>query len=104
MNQSLLLFAFLLIPNIASARVWTDSTGKYSIEANLIAFNDLTVVLQRPDHQLGQVPIDKLSQADRDYLKSKEASEAARKVFGTSQIWTLRSGEKLVGRVVGFAQ
>jgi hypothetical protein len=100
----LLLFVFLLIPSIAAARVWTDSTGKYSIEANLIAFNESTVILQRPDHQLGRVPIEKLSQADRDYLKSKEASDAAKKVSGATQTWTLRTGEKLVGRVVGFAQ
>src|SRR3954447_1542342 len=104
MKQSLLMVIVLLIPSVATARVWTDSTGKYSIEANLIAFNDSTVVLERPDHQLGQVPIDKLSQADRDYLKSKEAGDAAKKVSGASQTWTLRTGEKLVGRVVGFAQ
>src|SRR6476659_8833115 len=92
------------IPCVASARVWTDSTGKYSIEASLIAFNDSTVILQRADHQLGQVPIDKLSQADRDYLKGNEAGDAAKKVSGATQTWTLRTGEKLVGRVVGFAQ
>src|SRR6187401_2000620 len=99
------LIAFvLLIPNLANARLWTDASGKYSIEAELIAFNDSTVVLQRPDHQLGQVPIDKLSQADRDYLKGKEAGNAVKKVSGATQTWTLRTGEKIVGRVVGFAQ
>src|SRR3954469_13843526 len=104
MKRSLLLVAFLLIPNIATARVWTDSTGKYKIEANLVAFNESTVILQRSDHQLGQVPIEKLSQVDRKYLKTKEASDAAKKVSGASQTWTLRTGEKLVGRVVGFAR
>jgi len=104
MKHSLLVIAALLIPNVAIARVWTDLTGKYTIEADLIAFNESSVILQRSDHQLGQVPIDKLSQADRDYLKGKEASDAAKKVSGATQTWTLRSGEKLVGRVVGFAQ
>jgi hypothetical protein len=104
MKRSLLVFAALLIPNVILARVWTDSTGKYSIDADLISFNDSTVVLQRPDHQLGQVPIDKLSHADRDYLKGKEASDAVKKVSGATQSWTLRTGEKLVGRVVGFAR
>jgi SLA1 homology domain 1, SHD1 len=94
----------LLVPTLVSARVWTDSTGKYSIEANLVAFNDTTVILQRADHQLGQVAIDKLSQADRDYLKGKEAGDAAKKVSGAIQTWTLRSGEKILGRVVGFAR
>ena len=103
-TPSFVLAGIFLVPTLASARVWTDSTGKYSIEADLIAFNDSTVVLQRADHQLGQVPIDKLSQADRDYLKGKEAGDAAKKVSGATQTWTLRTGEKLVGRVVGFAQ
>jgi hypothetical protein len=105
MKRLLFTFAVVsLIPYVAGARVWTDSTGKYSIEADLIAFNDTTVILQRPDHQLGQVPVEKLSQADRDYLKGKEAGDAAKKVAGATQTWTLRTGEKLVGRVVGFAQ
>lgn len=93
-----------LVPSLATARVWTDSTGKYSIEADLVAFNETTVILQRADHQLGQVAIDKLSQADRDYLKGKEAGDAVKKVSGATQTWTLRTGEKIIGRVVGFAQ
>jgi hypothetical protein len=103
-RSSLIIVLVLLIPSVVFARVWTDSTGKYSIEANLIAFNDSTVVLQREDHQLGQVPIDKLSQADRDYLKTKEAGDAVKKVSGAMQTWTLQGDLKLVGRVVGYAQ
>jgi hypothetical protein len=98
------LLIVLFLPSALSARVWTDSTGKYSIEANLIAFNESTVVLQREDHQLGQVPIDKLSQADRDYLKTKEAGDAVKKVSGAMQTWTLQGDLKLLGRVVGYAQ
>src|SRR6476646_5888568 len=105
MKRSLLAVAVLcFIPQVVWPRVWTDSTGRYSIEANLVAFNETTAILQRPDHQLGQVPIDKLSQADRDYLKGKEAGDAVKKVSGATQTWTLRMGGKLVGRVVGFAR
>jgi hypothetical protein len=105
MKPSLFALAIVgLIPNLAGARVWTDSTGRYSIEADLVAFNDTTVILQRADHQLGQVAIDKLSQADRDYLKGKEASAAVKKVAGATQTWTLRTGEKIIGRVIGYAQ
>src|SRR6478672_9939142 len=105
MKRSLLAVAvFCFIPQVVWARVWTDSTGRYSIEANLVAFNDTTAILQRADHQLGQVPIDRLSQSDRDYLKGKEAGDAVKKVSGAVQTWTLKTGEKIVGRVVGFAQ
>lgn len=104
MRRLVLVFTALLTPNVALARIWTDATGKYTIEADLIAYNDSTVVLQRSDHQLGQVPIEKLSQADRDYLKGKDASDAAKKISGAIQTWTLRTGEKLIGCVVGFAR
>ena len=92
------------LANVAGARIWTDSTGRYTIEADLIAFNDKSVIIERADHELGQVPIEKLSPADRNYLKSKEASEAAKKASGASQSWTMRSGLKVVGRVVGYAR
>lgn len=103
-SVTLLAAAVFLIPTVANARVWTDATGRYSIEADLIAFNSKTAILQRPDHELGQVPIEKLSKADQEYLKSKEAGEAAQKVGSQIQTWTLKNGLKLVGRVVGYAR
>jgi hypothetical protein len=94
----------LVATGAAQARVWTDSTGRYTIEANLVAFDDHMVVLQREDHQLGGVQIDKLSEADREYLKSKEASETTSKMTGKMQIWTLANGLKVPGKVVDFAR
>ncbi len=105
MKTRLLVFALaLLVPSIAFARIWTDSTGRYTVDADLIAFNGKIVVLKRADHQLGEVPIDELSKADRDYLKSKEASDAMKQVASAKQTWTMRSGLKVVGRVVGYAR
>src|SRR5689334_16661915 len=103
--MSRLSLGFLLVlfsADCATARIWTDSTGKYTVDADLIAYDDKSVVLERPDHQLGQLRVDQLSQADREYLKSKEASEAAKKISGASQTWTLRNGIKIVGNVVGY--
>jgi hypothetical protein len=88
----------------SSARTWTDATGKYTIEADLIAFDDETVILQRADHELGAVAIEKLSQQDQEYLKSKEADETRGKLTKQEQTWMLRDGAKLVGRVVDFTQ
>ncbi len=70
------------MPVTAFARTWTDKTGKYKIDADLIAFNDKSVVLQRADHELGMVSIDVLSQADQEYLKSKAAAEESQKIVG----------------------
>lgn len=88
----------------AEARLWTDSTGRYTIDANLVAFNQVSVVLQRADHELVAVPIDKLSNQDREYLQSKDASQTAREFGESLQTWTLRDGAKIVGRVVDYAQ
>ena len=41
--------------SIILAREWTDSTGRYTLEADLVASNDRLVVLQRADHELGAI-------------------------------------------------
>lgn len=88
----------------ASARTWTDKTLKYKVDADLIAFNDKSVVLQRADHELGMVPIDALSPADQEYLKSKAAADESQNIVGKQQTWKLANGMQLVGRVVGYAR
>ena len=98
-------FIVSLQPSFAPARVWTDATGQYTFDAELVAFNDRTVVLQRADDkQLGAVPIEKLSEADREFLKSKEAADAVTKLTSGMQTWTLRDGMKIIGRVVSYAR
>lgn len=87
----------------ALGRVWTDSTGRYSLDAELVAFNDSTVVLKRADHELVAVPIEKLSAPDRGFLKSQDAGKSIREVSGGEQTWSLRDGTQLVGRIVDYA-
>jgi hypothetical protein len=88
----------------AESRVWSDTTGEYTLEGKLIALGESTVVLQRADHELVAIPIDKLSQKDRDYLTSKEARAEADKLAEAAQTWTLRDDTKLVGRLVDYAR
>jgi hypothetical protein len=108
MNQSLLrillLLSLVVSPTLATARIWTDSTGHYKVEADLIAFDDERVILQRKDHELGAIPIEKLSEKDRDYLKSKDAEKKANEVTGKMQNWTLHNGLKVGGRVVSYGR
>jgi hypothetical protein len=96
--------AVVIIPLTAEARVWTDASGQYTLDAELVTFNDRTVILQRPDHEMVAIPIEKLSEADREFLKSDEASNLARKGDKPLQTWTLVDGTKLVGRIVEFTQ
>jgi hypothetical protein len=100
--QTAFLVLFSALPSFA--RTWTDSTGQYKIDADLVGYNDKTVILQREDKQLGAIEIAKLSQADQEFLKSKEAEERANEVAGKKQIWTLRDGTKVPGRIVDYAR
>jgi hypothetical protein len=107
MPQRFVLFAFaaLLGASVpAAARTWTDSTGAYHVEADLIGFNDATVVLKKEDRRLEAVPVAKLSDQDRAYLRSKEAVDHARQSADATQTWTMASGLKVVGRVVDYAK
>jgi len=51
-------------------RTWTDTSGEFTIEAALLSKTPTTVTLQKEDGTSIQVPIEKLSEVDRDYLKS----------------------------------
>lgn len=99
-----LLIAAVIVPSVCWARTWTDKTGKYKVDADLVAFNDKSVVLKRADHELGMVPIDALSPADQEYLKSKAAADESQNILSQQQTWKLENGMQLMGRVVGFAR
>ncbi len=83
--------------------MWTDDSGRYTLEAELVTFNDRSVVLERADHEMVAIPREQLSQADREFLESKEAAEVARQSSDGAQTWTLRDGTKLVGQLVDYA-
>jgi hypothetical protein len=89
---------------VADARVWTDSTGKYTLDADLVTFNDRTVVLKRADHEMVAIPIEKLSETDREYLQTKEAGKTAKPHNENIQAWTLRDGTQLKGKIVEYAE
>jgi len=46
-------------------RTWTDTTGKFKIEAELVRVADGKVELKKPDGTVVNVPLDKLSAADQ---------------------------------------
>lgn len=50
-------------------RTWTDRTGKFSVEAELIRTDGESVVLRRADGAHVNVPIDRLSDRDRQFLR-----------------------------------
>jgi hypothetical protein len=54
----------------AESRIWTDSTGKFSIDAELVGCTDGNVQLRKPDGSLVAVPLARLSDRDQAYVKS----------------------------------
>jgi hypothetical protein len=102
-TAALLIVAFLFA-NSLQARVWTDASGKYSFEADLIAFNETDLVLQKPDKTLVAVDMEQLSAEDQKYVQSKEAAEAVDKLHAKRQVWKMRSGLEVVGNVVDYAR
>ena len=56
-------------------RTWSDKSGKYKLDAQLVAKVDDKVVLKRHDNgDVITLPIDKLSPADQDFLKSNSVA------------------------------
>ncbi len=67
----LLLVACLLSwSSYASGREWADSSGQFRIEAKLVTVKDGKAYLEKSDGEVIAVPVDRLSKADQDYLKS----------------------------------
>ncbi|TWU66594.1 hypothetical protein V7x_21630 [Crateriforma conspicua] len=104
LSPVILLAAAACLATPAHARTWTDKTGVYTIDADLFAFNDEHVVLQRADGELGMYKLEDLSDADREYLKDEDALEASQANLDKQQVWTLTSGAKVKGLVVDYAR
>lgn len=67
----LMLGFWLAAPVSAEVRKWTDITGKFSVEAELVEIQGKNVLLKRQDDgRVATVPIARLSKADQEYLRN----------------------------------
>ena len=64
------LLLFAVTCSGASAREWTDATGKYKIEAEFGGLMMGEVRLKTAEGRTIELPLEKLSLADQDYIKS----------------------------------
>lgn len=103
------LFLSILPVQEAKKREWSDKSGNYQFEGTLVAFNDKTAVFKLGDkekvngHELISIPRKDLSDADLEYLSTKEAGDSNAKL-GELQTWTMRDGSKVVGKMVDFVR
>lgn len=49
-------------------RTWTSADGKFKIEAKLLSVIDNVAQLERADGKISKVPVDKLSEADQQFI------------------------------------
>ena len=81
---ALTLVVFLCFPQTTFAREWVDSTGKFRVNAQLVAVRGDTVVLERENGQIVSLPISRLSKADQAFLKQQAATQSAAKGTGSA--------------------
>ena len=64
---------------IASARTWTDKTGKYRIVADYVSHDTKEVKIRKESKEIVTVPLSRLCAADRTYLAKKSAAARSAK-------------------------
>lgn len=99
------LISILFFPGylLADTREWTDATGNYSVNADLVARNNSTVVLKNGDGELIMVEIEQLCDADKKYLASNESKKDLEKNDGKQQ-WKLKNGMEITAKVVEYGR
>jgi hypothetical protein len=85
-----------------SARTWTDATGRFKVDADLIAINDDVVVLKSKSGRLIAVEIAQLSPGDQDFLRTEEAGTSKLGAKDKDHVWRLQGDAKLTGSIVGY--
>ncbi|MEM7478031.1 MAG: SHD1 domain-containing protein, partial [Planctomycetota bacterium] len=60
-------------PKTAPMRTWSDSTGKFQVEAQLVEKTEQSVTLKRANGKIASVPLNKLSAQDLAYLEELDA-------------------------------
>ena len=84
--------------NPTAARTWTDASGHYQIQADMIARDEEHVVLQREDKSLVSVEISQLSKEDQEFLGTDNANSVE------ASEWTLVNGLQIKANVVEYGR
>lgn len=60
----------------AEVRTWSSAGGKFQVEAEMVSIQDDKVLLRSTDGKELSVPLNKLSEADREFVKARLANDA----------------------------
>ncbi len=67
----------LALCGTAAAREWTDATGKFKVQGELVAVRAGKVIIEKADGSIISVPLEKLCAADQEFLKSADKPKPA---------------------------
>ena len=70
--SGVVLLLVCLVSSVVVARTWTDTTGDFKVEAELLGVEDGLVRLKKEDGTVVSVPLARLSAADRTFLKENQ--------------------------------
>jgi len=70
-SAAVVLLLAVVSPAVAG-RTWTDNSGSFRVEAELVTVKNDKVYLEKVDGSVIAVPLDRLSDADREYIRSLE--------------------------------
>ncbi|MFH1918631.1 MAG: SHD1 domain-containing protein [Planctomycetota bacterium] len=75
--------AMVVWPTLVSGQVrtWTDDTGKHKTEAEFISHEDGVVKLKKADGQVVELPLERLSGADREWVGRQSLSPDVKAYF-----------------------
>jgi hypothetical protein len=89
-------------------RIWSDPSGQYEVEAELVAADSSKAVLRNQQGELIVMQLDQLSKADRgfvdDFLSDQQTSNVGDDASGADSKWNLKDGQKVRGRLLGFGR
>jgi hypothetical protein len=95
----------IMLPlSLAEARTWSSKNGSFQIEGEAVIFNEELVVLKKPTGELVAIELADLSDADREFVKSKETKETQRKSADEIQTWTAKDGMQVRGRILSYGR
>lgn len=86
------------------AREWTDASGEFKQEGDLVDFDGKLVILKKMDGHLVALPVSQLSEADRTYVQSQSAKEIVTKSAAEDRTWTFKDGTVVAGEVVAYGK
>jgi uncharacterized protein (TIGR03067 family) len=83
---------FVLCETIAIAREWSDSSGKFKVEGDYVQLIEGQVRIEKPNGQSVTVPLNRLSQPDKDWVERELARRKHRPSNEDSSNAKKRSG------------